>query len=150
MCLNLDTGNTACRTLPRTDTYIIIHIKRSPGNYFSDKPAATLVVQSATHRFRIPSENMEQPRSSITVCIPSADLSRRRTPKSPVITAIIRSSHHWLIPNSLASTASWILNNPSTSTSIPIAVKNRFTTPAVCVQKIIPRMIRRMPKARSY
>jgi len=37
MCLNLDTGNTACRTLPRTDTYIIIHIKRGPGNYFSDK-----------------------------------------------------------------------------------------------------------------
>ena len=37
MCLNLDTGNTACRTLPRTDTYIIIHIKRGTGNYFSDK-----------------------------------------------------------------------------------------------------------------
>ena len=85
MCLNLDIGNTACRTLPRTDTYIIIHIKRDTGNYFSDKLAATLVVQNATHRFRIPSKNMEHPRSSITVCIPSAGISRRRTPKNPVI-----------------------------------------------------------------
>ena len=81
---------------------------------------------------------------------PSAGRSTSSNPITPVSTASSSTSHHWLMPKRLASTATWILNRPSASTGMPnITHRNVMASPG-WHSVMIPTAMSRMPNARSY
>ena len=103
-----------------------------------------------TIRFMIPSMQILSPSTRTRTLPVSNGASSNNAPTKATIIAIMRISHHLLIPNFFASIAVWIFKAASTSMKIPMHTARNSTMCSVLNNRTNPRIRETIPSPKSY